>query len=104
MEVGKYFRTALKQAVARIISVVSRQLDGFFEDATYDWLARKPPLPSRNGEEEPSGFLLDMVNYLSLSMDNQLAGLAPEHRNEVYRGALGHCSSSLMVSFAIITS
>lgn len=98
LEVGRYFHTALKQATVKIISVVSRQLDGFFEDASYDWLARRPPQVSREGEEEPSGFLLDMVNYLSLSMDNQLAGLASEHRNEVYRGALGHCAASLMVS------
>lgn len=99
LEVGKYFQTALKQAIVKIISVVSRQLDGFFEDASYDWLARKPPQASRDGEEEPSGFLLDMVNYLSLSMDNQLAGLGSEHRNEVYRGALGHCAASLMVGY-----
>lgn len=97
LEVGKYFRTALKQATVKIVSVVSRQLDGFFEDASYDWLARKPPQASKDGDEEPSGFLLDMVNYLSLSMDNQLAGLASEHRNDVYRGALGHCATSLMV-------
>lgn len=98
LEVGKYFRTASKQATIKIISVVSRQLDGFFEDAQYDWLARRPPQASKDGEEEPSSFLLDMINYLSLSMDNQLAGLAAEHRNDVYKGALGHCASSLMVS------
>lgn len=100
LEATKYCDTTLKQAVAKIISVISRQLDGFFEDARYDWMARQPPVAGSDGEEEPSGFLLDMVNYLSLSMDNQLAGLSSSNRNEVYRGALRHCATSLMVSAA----
>lgn len=97
MEANKYMQTSTRQVVVKIVAVISRQLDGFFEDAQYDWTAKKPPRPGRDGEEEPSAFLLDMVNYLSLSMDNQLANLSMDNRNEVYRGALKHCSNALMV-------
>lgn len=90
--------TALRQAVVRIISVISRQLDGFFEDARYDWLSRRQPQASPGAsEEDPSPFMLDMVNYLSLSMDNQLASLSPAHRTQVFRGTLQHCATALMV-------
>jgi hypothetical protein len=98
MEASRYLETSTRQVVVKIVAVISKQLDGFFEDAQYDWTARKPPRPGRDGEEEPSGFLLDMVNYLSLSMDNQLATLSSNNRNEVFRGALKHCSTALMVS------
>ena len=97
LEAGKYLQTASRQAVIKIISVVSRQLDGFFEDARYDWLARGAPRSAQHGrDDESSGFLQDIVAYLSMSMDNQLANLSPQHRNEVYRGALKHCADALM--------
>ena len=98
MEASRYFETTQRQAIVKIISVISKQLDGFFEDAQYNWLARRPPVAGPDGEEEPSGFLLDMVGYLSLSMDNQLATLSAHNRNEVYRGALKHCANALTVS------
>ena len=98
MDASRYFETTQRQAIVKIISVISKQLDGFFEDAQYNWLARRPPVAGPDGEEEPSGFLLDMVGYLSLSMDNQLATLSAHNRNEVYRGALKHCANALTVS------
>jgi len=68
-------------------------MDSFFEEAEYNWLASQPP-----PNNEASGYLQDLIDFLSTVMMSVLIQLPEFSKDYVYRGALSHCAMLLMVS------
>lgn len=69
-------------------------MDSFFEEAEYQWLATSPPTTN-----EASGYLQDLIDFVSTVMMSVLIQLPEFSKDYVYRGALAYCSSVLMVRF-----
>lgn len=67
-------------------------MDSFFEEADYDFTTSRPPASS-----EASGYLQDLIDFLTTVMMSVLIQLPENSKDYVYRGALTHCSDLLMV-------
>lgn len=78
--------------------LISRKLDNFFGMATYDWAADHMPTPLLT--DEPSTYLTEMVDYLTLIMKSVLVQLPDALRTAIYREALQHCADTLMARFS----
>lgn len=86
------FQHTLTLTQDRIVANISQKMDSFFEEAEYNWLASQPP-PSN----EASGYLQDLIDFLSTVMMSVLIQLPEFSKDYVYRGALAHCAMLLMV-------
>lgn len=86
------FQHTLTLTQDRIVSNISQKMDSFFEEAEYNWLASQPP-PTN----EASGYLQDLIDFLSTVMMSVLIQLPEFSKDYVYRGALSHCGMLLMV-------
>ncbi|CEQ38819.1 SPOSA6832_00274, partial [Sporobolomyces salmonicolor] len=86
------FRQTLTQTQDRIVANISQKMDSFFEEAEYPWTASQPPPPG----EAASGYLHDLIDFLSTVMMSVLIQLPEFAKDYVYRGALSHCASLLM--------
>ncbi|GAA5957372.1 hypothetical protein JCM21900_006878 [Sporobolomyces salmonicolor] len=86
------FRQTLAQTQDRIVANISQKMDSFFEEAEYPWTASQPPPPG----EAASGYLHDLIDFLSTVMMSVLIQLPEFAKDYVYRGALSHCASLLM--------
>jgi hypothetical protein len=83
------FRELKKTAEKRIFELVNSKIDDLIETAEYDWLANKP-------EDEPSLYMQELTQYLSVSMNSVLMGLPPEIKELVYFDSLSHTSRSIL--------
>lgn len=109
------FNQTLVQTQDRIVSQISLKLDSFFEEAEYPWTTLRPPpssvsSPSQmqlgmggggGGGGEASGYLMDLMDFISTVMMSVLIQLPEFAKDYVYRGALQYCSMVLTVSFSI---
>ncbi|GAA5865113.1 hypothetical protein JCM1840_005744 [Sporobolomyces johnsonii] len=86
------FRQTLTQTQDRIVANISQKMDSFFEEAEYPWTASQPPPPG----EAASGYLQDLIDFLSTVMMSVLIQLPEFAKDYVYRGALSHCAGLLM--------
>jgi hypothetical protein len=77
----------------RIVANVSQKMDSFFEEAEYNWTTAQPPATA-----EASGYLQDLIDFLSTVMMSVLIQLPEFSKDYVYRGALSHCAMVLTVS------
>lgn len=77
----------------RIVSNISQKTDSFFEEVQYDWTSNIRPDPN----DGPSPYLTDLIEYLSTVMMSVLIQLPEFSKDYVYRGALTHCATILMV-------
>lgn len=92
------FRRTMQMTQDRIVSHVGLRIDTFFEDAQYNWEAPHPPIRDEEEEEDtPTGYLVDLTEFLSTVMMSVLIQLPEFAKNYVYRGALMHCASVLIV-------
>ncbi|GAA5827165.1 hypothetical protein JCM11251_001148 [Rhodosporidiobolus azoricus] len=92
----KSFKETLKQTQNRIVAQISQKMDSFFEEAEYPWLAAQPPPPPRPGQAaEASGYLQDLIDFVSTVMMSVLISLPEFAKDYVYRGALQHVSRVL---------
>lgn len=89
------FRDTLESAQERMNDQIAKKLDGFFEIAEYDWTPKHVPSPQI--VEEPSVYLIEMVDYLTLVMDSVLLQLPEALKMNIYRIALQHCAAAMMV-------
>jgi hypothetical protein len=88
------FRKTLAMTQDRIVSNISQKTDSFFEEVQYEWTTTIRPDPN----DGPSLYLTDLIEYLSTVMMSVLIQLPEFSKDYVYRGALAHCASILMVS------
>ncbi|GAA6041621.1 hypothetical protein JCM8097_007771 [Rhodosporidiobolus ruineniae] len=90
------FQQTLTQTQDRMVANISQKMDSFFEEAEYPWLAAQPPPPPRPGmPSEASGYLQDLIDFLSTVMMSVLIQLPEFAKDYVYRGALAHCAMVL---------
>jgi exocyst complex component 6 len=89
------FQHTLTLTQDRIVANISQKMDSFFEEAEYNWLAPQPPQ-----NNEASGYLQDLIDFLSTVMMSVLIQLPEFSKDYVYRGALSHCAMLLMVSLS----
>ncbi|GAA5858297.1 hypothetical protein JCM8547_004638 [Rhodosporidiobolus lusitaniae] len=89
------FQQTLIQTQDRMVANISQKMDSFFEEAEYPWLASAPPPPPRGGGGEASGYLQDLIDFLSTVMMSVLIQLPEFAKDYVYRGALAHCAMVL---------
>lgn len=96
----KSFNQTLVQTQDRIVSQISLKMDSFFEEAEYPWtsLATPPPPPSNRGGGDASGYLMDLMDFVSTVMMSVLVQLPEFSKEYVYRGALKYCAMVLTVS------
>ena len=85
------FQQTLKLTQDRIVANISHKMDSFFEEAEYQWTISNAP-----GADEASGYLMDLIDFLSTVMMSVLIQLPEFSKDYVYRGALAHCSMVLM--------
>ncbi|GAA5987052.1 hypothetical protein JCM11641_007822 [Rhodosporidiobolus odoratus] len=98
------FQETLTQTQDRIIANISQKMDSFFEEAEYPWTASQPPTPPRTigagagggtTSPEASGYLQDLIDFLSTVMMSVLIALPEFAKEYVWRGALRHCAMVL---------
>ncbi|BGP12307.1 Rab GTPase-binding exocyst subunit S15 [Rhodosporidiobolus nylandii] len=90
------FQQTLTQTQDRMVANISQKMDSFFEEAEYAWTAAAPPPPPRPGMgDEASGYLQDLIDFLSTVMMSVLIQLPEFAKDYVYRGALAHCAMVL---------
>ncbi|KAK4046374.1 Rab GTPase-binding exocyst subunit S15 [Microbotryomycetes sp. JL201] len=64
------FQHTLSLTQDRIVSNISQKMDSFFEEASYDWTASRPPKSS-----DASAFLQDLIDFLTTVMMSVLIQL-----------------------------
>lgn len=89
------FQQTLTQTQDRMVAQISQKVDTFFEEAQYPWTATQPPPP--HTANDASGYLQDLIDYVSTVMMSVLIQLPEFAKNYVYRGALARCATVLQV-------
>ncbi|GAA6010192.1 hypothetical protein JCM10207_005660 [Rhodosporidiobolus poonsookiae] len=87
------FQQTLTQTQDRMVANISQKMDSFFEEAEYPWTAGQPPPPQQ--QHEASGYLQDLIDFLSTVMMSVLIQLPEFAKDYVYRGALAHTAMVL---------
>ncbi|BGP28404.1 Rab GTPase-binding exocyst subunit S15 [Rhodotorula toruloides] len=87
------FQQTLMQTQDRMVAQISQKVDTFFEEAQYPWTATHPPPP--HTANDASGYLQDLIDYVSTVMMSVLIQLPEFAKDYVYRGALARCASVL---------
>jgi hypothetical protein len=83
------FKALKKTAEKRIFELVNSKIDDLIETAEYDWTAA-------DMEDEPSLYMQELTQYLSVSMGSVLMSLPPEIKELVYFDSLSHTSRSIL--------
>ena len=83
------FKELKKTAEQRIFALVNSKIDDLIETAEYDWTATTV-------EDEPSLYMQELTQYLSVSMGSVLMSLPPEIKELVYFDSLSHTSRSIL--------
>jgi hypothetical protein len=86
------FNGTLVAAQARISKIISSKLDQFFELAEIEWTP-----PTRRPSGEPSGYLVDMVEFLKNFVGEGLSGLEAGRQGAIWRSACQHIAATWMV-------
>lgn len=89
------FRETLETTSSRMVDLIAFKTDSFFELAEYQWTPTS--MPNQQIEEQPSSYLTEMVDYLTLVMDSVLVQLPDVLKDGVYRRALQHVADVMMV-------
>ena len=100
LESLKSFNQTLLQTQDRIVSQISLKIDSFFEEAEYPWTTLTPP-PSSPEDGEASGYLMDLMDFVSTVMMSVLIQLPEFSKEYVYKGALKYCTIILTVSHSL---
>ncbi|BGO99036.1 Exocyst complex component SEC15 [Rhodotorula toruloides] len=87
------FQQTLTQTQDRMVAQISQKVDTFFEEAQYPWTATQPPPP--HTANDASGYLQDLIDYVSTVMMSVLIQLPEFAKDYVYRGALARCATVL---------
>ncbi|BGP21260.1 exocyst complex component, sec15 subunit [Rhodotorula toruloides] len=87
------FQQTLTQTQDRMVAQISQKVDTFFEEAQYPWTATQPPPP--HTAHDASGYLQDLIDYVSTVMMSILIQLPEFAKDYVYRGALARCAMVL---------
>jgi len=95
------FGETIDYARTRMEEQVWLKLDSFFGMSEYQWTNARA-LSSTS--EEPSTYLMEMVNYLTLVLDSILANLSIGLKSFLYRSALQHCADRMMVRLVLCSS
>lgn len=78
-----------------MVAQISQKVDSFFEEAQYPWTSTQPPPP--HTANDASGYLQDLIDYVSTVMMSVLIQLPEFAKDYVYRGALARCATVLQV-------
>ncbi|KAG5363480.1 Exocyst complex component sec15 [Yarrowia sp. B02] len=89
LKAQKKFQAASAKAESRIFEHVTQTVDNFMELEDYDW-------STTVSSDEPSSYLDEMVNFLTIFFNSTLADLPFAIKNYVYFGAFDHLASSLL--------
>lgn len=89
LKAQKKFQQASAKAESRIFEHVTQTVDNFMELEDYDW-------STTVSSDEPSSYLDEMVNFLTIFFNSTLADLPFAIKNYVYFGAFDHLASSLL--------
>ncbi|KAG5362051.1 Exocyst complex component 6 [Yarrowia sp. C11] len=89
LKAQKKFSQASTKAESRIFEHVTQTVDNFMELEDYDW-------STTVSSDEPSSYLDEMVNFLTIFFNSTLADLPFAIKNYVYFGAFDHLASSLL--------
>lgn len=89
LKAQKKFQNASTKAESRIFELVTQTVDNFMELEDYDW-------STTVSSDEPSSYLDEMVNFLTIFFNSTLADLPFAIKNYVYFGAFDHLASSLL--------
>lgn len=87
------FNGTLVAAEMRISRIIASKLDQFFELAEVEWTP-----PTKRPPGEPSGYLLDMVEFLKNFVGEGLSGLEAGRQGAIWRGACQYIAKTWMVS------
>lgn len=84
-----------EKANTRIFELVTSKIADLIETAEYDWSLQVVPA-------EPSNYMTELTRWLSNTMNSVLLGLPVEIKEHIYRDALSHAASNLLVSAALM--
>jgi len=85
------FTEGKKTAEKRIFELVNFKIDDLIDVAEYDWL--KP-----SASNQPSEYVRELTQFLSVSMNNVLLGLPKEIKELIYFDALSHAATKILVT------
>jgi hypothetical protein len=100
------FRDLKKTAEKRIFELVNSKIDDLIETAEYDWEVHRLVFccnhanvlcrSAAKSQDEPSLYMQELTQYLSVSMNSVLMGLPPEIKELVYFDSLSHTTRSIL--------
>lgn len=98
LEASAHLATTLEVAQKRIDTALFVKLDQFLDLLEYDWT----PATSRQGSQvQVSGYIRDMLDWLTTMMDSALVLLPPDAKAATYKSSFMHVTNRLLVRFAL---
>ncbi|KAJ3333415.1 hypothetical protein HDU76_008439 [Blyttiomyces sp. JEL0837] len=88
LQATQTFKDLKLSAERRIFELINNKIDEFLQLADYDWISTKPL-------ENPSSYLQDLLNYITLLVSSTFASQPTTFKNFVYFNACDHLATSL---------
>ncbi|WFD29125.1 Rab GTPase-binding exocyst subunit S15 [Malassezia sp. CBS 17886] len=95
LDASQHMATTLEIAQKRIDTALFVKLDQFLDLREYDWT---PPLQQQTAPTQASGYLRDLIDWLSTMMDSALVLLPPAAKAATYKSCFMHITSRLLNS------
>ena len=95
LDASQHLAGTLEVAQKRIDTALFVKLDQFLDLLEYDWT---PPMPKRDGQAHASGYLVDMLDWLSTMMESALVLLSAQAKAATFTSCFMHITSRLLNS------